>query len=200
MILLPSKKTDTDNMEDFWQIIEQLKLEPRRGWKEKLRLGKVESVADHSYGVAMLGLYQAWSRGGYDLERLLKLALVHDFDEAITGDLTPRVKRTLGRAVVLRRRRIAGQKIMSLLSEKARSEWIGLWTDLRRGQSKEARLVKDVDQLEMVLQAKAYSQRKASKASRRKVQEFYDSALRRIENPELRNVVERIAGQKEVKR
>jgi putative hydrolase of HD superfamily len=188
---------DRGAMEDFWQLLERLKLEPRRGWKEKLRLANPESVADHSYGVAMLGLFQAWSRGGYDIERLLKIALLHDLDEAITGDLTPKVKRTLGREEVLRRKRIAGQKIMSLLSEKARSEWIGLWTDLRRGRSKEARLVKDLDQLEMVLQAKAYSQRNASKASRRKVQEFYDSALRRVRNPELRKVIERIAGQKE---
>src|SRR2546430_8971848 len=120
---------ESQRLEDFWQLLERLKLEPRRGWKEKLRLSHVESVADHSYGVAMLCLFQAWSRGGYDLERLLKLALIHDLDEAITGDLTPEDKPRLGLGEVLRRKRLAGRRIADSLPEKARSDWLGLWTE-----------------------------------------------------------------------
>src|SRR2546422_10413003 len=111
---MSSKKMESQGLEDFWQLLERLKLEPRRGWKEKLRLSHVESVADHSYGVAMLCLFQAWSRGGYDLELLLKLALIHDLDEAITGDLTPEDKRRLGLGDVLRRKRLAGGRNVEL--------------------------------------------------------------------------------------
>jgi putative hydrolase of HD superfamily len=196
---MPSKKVDTRGLEGFWRLLERLKLEPRQGWKEKLRLEEVESVADHSYGVAMLGLFQAWSKGGYDLERLLKLALLHDLDEAITGDMTPKDKRSLGHNEVLRRKRLAGRSVTSLVPEKARSEWIGLWTDLHLRRSKEAKLVKDLDLVEMALQANAYSRREVGKSRRPRVQEFYDSALRGVKNPELRRVVERIAGERRVR-
>jgi len=190
---MPSKKMDSHKIEDFWQILERLKLEPRQGWKEKLRLGKTESVADHSYAVSMLGLFQAWSRGGYDIERLLKIALLHDLDESITGDLTPDVKRRLGHEEVARRKKMAEKTIMGLLPRKARPDWIELWTDLRLRRTKEARLVKDLDQVEMVLQANAYSRRKIGKPVGRGVREFYDSASRQVKNPELRQVVERVA-------
>src|SRR2546428_6177806 len=143
---MSSKKMEGQSLEDFWRLLERLKLEPRRGWKEKLRLSHVESVADHSYGVAMLCLFQAWSRGGYDLERLLKLALMHDLDEAITGDLTPEDKRRLGLGEVLRRKRLAGERVADLLPEKTRSEWLGLWTDLRLLRRKEGGTVKEIGQ------------------------------------------------------
>src|SRR2546428_11702018 len=126
---MSSKKMESQSLEDFWQLLERLKLEPRRGWKEKLRLSHVESVADHSYGVAMLCLFQAWSRGGYDLERLLKLALIHDLDEAITGDLTPEDKRRLGLGEVLRRKRLAGERIAGFPTGKTRLNWLGMWTN-----------------------------------------------------------------------
>src|SRR2546428_6240224 len=129
---MSSKKMEGQSLEDFWRLLERLKLEPRRGWKEKLRLSHVESVADHSYGVAMLCLFQAWSRGGYDLERLLKLALMHDLDEAITGDLTPEDKRRLGLGEVLRRKRLAGGRVVDLLAEKNRAELVGGWGNVRR--------------------------------------------------------------------
>src|SRR3989449_7106543 len=116
---MSSRKMESQSLEDFWQLLERLKLEPRQGWKEKLRLSHVESVADHSYGVAMLCLFQAWSRGGYDLERLLKLALIHDLDEAITGDLTPGDKRRVWLGEVFRRKRLAGRTVSKFVPEKS---------------------------------------------------------------------------------
>src|SRR2546427_8926210 len=140
---MSSKKMESQSLEDFWQLVERLKLEPRRGWKEKLRLSHVESVADHSYGVAMLCLFQARSRGGYDLEHLLKLALLYDLDEAITGDLTPEDKRRLGLGEVLRRKRLAGKRIADSLPEKTRSDWLELWADLWLRRRKEAGVGKE---------------------------------------------------------
>jgi putative hydrolases of HD superfamily len=191
--LMPSKKMDSHRISDFWRLLERLKLEPRQGWKEKLRLRKTESVADHSYAVAMLALFHGWSRGGYDLERLLKLALLHDLDEAITGDLTPQDKRKVGNREVSRRKTVARRRIVSILPGRARSEATRLWADLRLGRSKEARLVKDIDQLEMVMQANSYSRVKGGEFVGPRVQEFYDSAVRRVKSPQLRKVVERIA-------
>jgi len=113
--------------------------------------------------------------------------------------LTPEDKRRLGLGEVLRRKRLAGRRIADSLPEKARSDWLELWTDLRLRRSREARLVKDLDQVEMALQANAYSKRKVGKSRRPQAQEFYDSALGSVKSRKLRGVVERIGGEKRVR-
>jgi len=46
------------------------------------------------------------------------------------------------------------------------------------------------------LQADAYSSRTSRRSLQLEVKEFYDSALSRVKNPELRKVVQRIAGKR----
>ena len=56
------------------------------GW---IRSGvdKPESIADHMYRMALLGLIATST--SLDTTRLIKLAIVHDIAEAIVGDITP---------------------------------------------------------------------------------------------------------------
>src|SRR6266571_2500484 len=82
---------DLDQLVQFWEFAARLKAEPRRGWLKKLRLQRTESVADHSFALSLLCLFEG-ERRSYNVERLLKLALLHDLEEAITGDLTPQDK------------------------------------------------------------------------------------------------------------
>ncbi len=174
---------------EFWSFLGRLKREPRRGWGQKLGLRRPESVGDHSYAVAMLCLYEGARRGGYDLELLLKLALIHDLDEAITGDLTPEDKRALGKAEVERGRDLARSQILRAVPIGARDEWIRLWSDLSVRMSREAKFVKDLDLMEMALQARDYEK---CGVSRKKVSEFYESALRGVEDSELKRELRRM--------
>ncbi|TMI14946.1 HD domain-containing protein, partial [Candidatus Bathyarchaeota archaeon] len=73
-----------DQLVRFWEFAARLKAEPRRGWLKKLRLQRTESVADHSFALSILCLFEG-ERRGHNVERLLKLALLHDLEEAITG-------------------------------------------------------------------------------------------------------------------
>ncbi|KAA0001413.1 MAG: HD domain-containing protein [Thermoplasmata archaeon] len=59
----------------------------RKGW---LRIGieKVESVACHSYRVAFLAMLIGDALN-LNVEKMLKMALLHDLAEATTGDITP---------------------------------------------------------------------------------------------------------------
>ena len=60
----------------------------RAGWV--LRGVKLpESVADHTFGTALLCLLYA-DEAGVDLERSVTIALVHDLAEALTGDVVAR--------------------------------------------------------------------------------------------------------------
>jgi putative hydrolase of HD superfamily len=171
------------SLAEFWRFGAGLKEEERRGWR-KLGLKRVESVADHSYGVALLALIEA-ERRGYDLGMVVKLALIHDLEEAIMGDLTPADKKMHGIAWVRRHKRRAVKELVNALPMKSRASYEGLWNDLISLRTPEARLVHQLDKLEMALQAREYAKR----IGRGKVVDFYRSAAKEIKDPYLRRVL-----------
>ena len=163
--------------------IAALKGLPRTGWLDRgIAPSLVESVADHSYGVALLAWLCAVERhaAGADLDprRVLELALIHDLAEAEIGDVTPYDPARIpddadreARRAFLDRRHIrdplrdeqkrshedaAMQKLVSALPNATRSELDSAWNELRTGTSAEARFVKQVDHLETFLQSRRY--------------------------------------------
>src|SRR5829696_4899937 len=64
-----------------------LKQVRRKGWVDR-GVPDAESVADHSYRVALLAWALARARG-LDAERAMLIGLVHDLAEAEVGDETP---------------------------------------------------------------------------------------------------------------
>ena len=172
-----------DRLYTFWKYAAVLKSEPRKGWQKRVD-GRVESVADHSFAVALLALYEG-ERRGQDLEKILKLALIHDLEEAIIGDLTPRDKARRGASRVQRDREVAIRKLLSKLPTKSRPAYLRLWRDLRERRSKEARLVHQLDKVEMAFQAKEY----AKWTGERKMRAFYDSAIKETNDPILKKAL-----------
>jgi putative hydrolases of HD superfamily len=175
-----------DELLEFWRLAWRLKKEPRRGWLRSVRVRKIESVADHSFGVAILALVEA-RRRGLDLGRVLRLALVHDLEEAITGDFTPVEKKRLTPRVVSMRRRWAVAWILAKLPEAQRKGFAGDWEELRVGGSREALLVKDLDKLEMAFQAREYERMGVAGS----VSDFYRSARKGIKDKALRKELAR---------
>jgi putative hydrolases of HD superfamily len=167
----------------FWRYAAELKHEQRKGWQRKVE-GRVESVADHSFGVALLALYEG-ERRGYNLERILKLALIHDLEEAIIGDLTPKDKQRRGLSKVRKDRESAARELVSKLPARARASYLRLWRDLRTKKSKEARLVHQLDKVEMAFQANEYGKR----TGQRKMHDFYESASRGTHDPILKKAL-----------
>ena len=79
----------------FHLLLDSLSLKhlPRTGWK---RTGAPnESVAEHSFGVALIALAPARMEklGSADESALLRRALLHDLHEVKLGDLTPDEKK-----------------------------------------------------------------------------------------------------------
>ena len=148
---------------------------------------RAESVADHSFALGLLAALEG-GRRGFDVERAVKLALIHDLEEAITGDLTPNDKRIRGANRVEADKRKAIRELLTHLSSTERKSYGRLWTDLSLLRTREARLVHDLDKLEMALQAREYAKR----VGRERVEGFYRSAAREIRDPELRRILESI--------
>jgi putative hydrolase of HD superfamily len=153
-----------------------LKAVPRTGWLDRgLPPLETESVADHSFRVALLAWLAALERG-LDADRVLKLALIHDLAEAVTGDRPPYDPDALAsaadRAELLNRRHIRSdeERARKRAAERAafdaltaglpaalREELDGLWRELEAGESAEARFVKQADKLETYLQSREYA-------------------------------------------
>jgi len=154
----------------------------RQGW---LRVGlareKCESVAEHSFGMALLCLFLADSYfPEADASKVVRIALLHDLGEAYAGDITPHD--AVSKEEKLQREREAVERILGKLPRGA--EYLALWEEYEHGTSFEARLVRQVDRLEMGLQATIYEHQGAGDLS-----QFFASVHKALETPELKAVL-----------
>lgn len=147
----------------------RLKIEKRRGWVKKLGMSDPESVADHSYRTALMAMVISDSRG-LDTERALRLALLHDLPEAIAGDAMPEERSGKLKTAVETK---AMEELLKDLPPGVGRLYRGAWSDFVDGKSKEARLVRQLDKLEMAIQAWEYAHDSGDPATAR---EFWATA------------------------
>ena len=88
-----------------------------------------------------------------DANKCIKMALVHDLAEATVGDITPHCGVSDQDKHELELKAMAK---MTELSPMGGSEIKSLWDEYEAGTTDEAKLVKDLDKLEMTLQALEY--------------------------------------------
>ena len=133
-----------------------LQTTPRTGWVRR-GVPSPESVADHSHRVALAALVAAAGRPEYNASRAVAIALAHDVAEAVVGDIAPgdgvpkSVKAAAEADAVAEMARLLGGA-----DSAAGSAIASLWAEYEAGQTPEARLVKDCDKVEMLLQAAEY--------------------------------------------
>ncbi len=144
----------------FFDTLERLKQIKRTGWIER-GVQSPESVADHSFRMTVMALVMA-DKIECDSEKLVQMCLIHDLHESICGDLILDYSRfdgtfkgvTPGEKKALEHN--AMTELFSLLEPAVRSEFTRLWQEADEGVSREAQLVKQLDRLEMLLQASEY--------------------------------------------
>ena len=100
----------------FLDIIEKLKMTVRHN---VMRSGRVESVAEHSWRLAVMAMLAAGEEEGLDRDRVIRLALVHDLGEAITGDIPAFIKTDENRKT----EREAIAELCESLPDKECGEW-----------------------------------------------------------------------------
>ncbi|MEM0382638.1 MAG: HD domain-containing protein [Nitrososphaerota archaeon] len=152
----------------------------REGWVRR-GVRRPESVADHSYSLALLSMLVAADRG-LDPYKTAALAVVHDLAEVLTGDLTPSEKKT--NQDYRDEEQKAIQEIVYRIQGRAGNLILQLYSEYSSQSSEEARLVKELDKLEMALQAIAYE--REGRAGRGLAEEFTQSALKEITDPEIK--------------
>ena len=137
------------NIEDLSALythILRLKKLKRSGWVRN-NVDDPESVADHSFALALLALQFA-NKLNLDAYKAATIALIHDVGESIIGDITPH--HGISRQEKSKKEAVA---VKEILKDKELHE---LWLDFEESRTEEGRLVKQLDKLEAYMQARNY--------------------------------------------
>ncbi|XP_061668233.1 HD domain-containing protein 2 [Syngnathoides biaculeatus] len=177
----PSDKLDNMKMLQFLKLIGQLKRVPRTGWVYR-KVKDPESVSDHMYRMALMSL--TITDPTVDKDKCIKLSLVHDMAECIVGDITP--SDNISKAEKHQREEGAMRQLVSLMPEGLRQDIYALWEEYEHQSSTEARLVKEFDRLEMILQAHEYEELEEAPG---RLQEFFDSTRGCFQHPDVLQLV-----------
>ncbi len=118
---------------------------PRSGF-QFLGTGE-QSVAEHSFRVAVIGFALAKLAGDVDVFKVVRMCLFHDLPETRTGDLN-----YVNKHYVEARESEAIRDLASTLPFGEEIE--ELLTELKNNNTREAQLVHDADQLELILELK----------------------------------------------
>ncbi|XP_059074208.1 uncharacterized protein LOC131063902 isoform X3 [Cryptomeria japonica] len=138
---------------DFLTLCQRLKTTKRTGWIYR-EVKDPESIADHMYRMAAMALI-AVDIPGIDRDRCVKMAIVHDIAEAIVGDIAP--SDGISKEEKSQRERKALEEMCQMLGGGLRAKEIyDLWNEYENNSSPEAKIVKDFDKVEMILQALEY--------------------------------------------
>nr|AAH95766.1 Zgc:112330 [Danio rerio] len=164
-------------MLQFMKLVGQLKRVPRTGWVYR-NIKQPESVSDHMYRMSMMAL--TIQDISVNKERCMKLALVHDLAECIVGDIAP--ADNVSKAEKHRREKDAMVHITGLLDDGLRKEIYNLWEEYETQSSPEAKLVKELDNLEMIIQAHEYEELEGKPG---RLQEFFVSTEGKFHHPEV---------------
>ena len=169
-------------IEEFFQKVLELKNVQRRGWKEKLEINNPESVADHVYSTAIMSMILS-DLEGLNTEKIIRMALLHDLSESITGDIIPD---DMTKDEKVNKENHAMKQILQNLPGKISKSYFEIWNEYQKKSTQESLLLHDIDKLEMALQAKFYQNKGISNE---KLQVFFNSALENIKNKNLRNII-----------
>jgi putative hydrolase of HD superfamily len=158
---------------EFLVELMRLKALPRTGWLLR-GVRAVESIADHTFGVAWIAMLladRAVARGlRVNVEKVLRLALLHDLSEARTGDLPSTIKPYFPGTTLPQADQQAARDILEPLGEIG-ANYLTLWHEYEQRSSLEARLVKAADKLDLLLQAREYE-----KGGANNLREFWENA------------------------
>ena len=170
---------------DFFKNAVNLKNISRQGWIDKLSLKHPESVADHSYSMAIMGMIIS-DLENYNSEKILKMILLHDLAESKIGDYTPN---QISKENKIKIENNAYDEMISTLPESIKSQYAQIWKEYQKQESPESKIVRQIDKLEMALQAKMYQNEGSPKDS---VESFFKSAEEGITHPKLKDILNQI--------
>jgi len=151
-------KDDGKKIIDFIHELGVLKNTKRTGWQWR-GITNCESIADHSYRVIilsmLLGDLMAENGEDVDMEKLLRMATLHEICEVRIGDIPFPAVKYIGKDI---KKRAESEAVRDMTSQFGRvgKRYSQLFDEFEMGQTIEAKIVKAADKLEMMVQAWEY--------------------------------------------
>ena len=152
----------------------------RQGWlRHGITKADCETVAEHSLGVALLALFLADECfPELDKAKLILMGLLHDFGEIYAGDIVP------GKMSLADKHELEKTSVERVFLRLAKGrEYLAVWQEFEENRTPEARFMKEIDRLEMALQASVYEHEGLAELG-----VFFESADKALSTPKLREI------------
>lgn len=132
---------------DFLSRIEKLKCNTRHSWTSD---GRRESVAEHSFRLCVMAMLLEDEEEFKDLDinKVLRMCLIHDFGEAVTGDIPAFIKTEED----TREEEKAVDRLIGTLPVSERTRFAALFEEMDALETEEAKLYRFLDRAEAVIQ------------------------------------------------
>eukprot|EP00744_Colponema_vietnamica_P012722 GILI01017854.1.p1 GENE.GILI01017854.1~~GILI01017854.1.p1 ORF type:complete len:187 (+),score=42.52 GILI01017854.1:36-596(+) len=171
-----------DRTIEFLHTLGKVKETPRTGWVEH-KVPKVESVGDHMYRMSFMCMM--CPDKSLDRDRMVRMALCHDMAESMVGDISPAMK--VPKEEKHQMELDAINHMTSLLTPELSGPMMKeFFEEYEKQETREAKFVKDMDLLEMIVQAHRYED-----IAKKDLSSFYRSG-EKIEHPWAREIFERL--------
>lgn len=176
---------------NFLLEVGKLKKVRRTGWILK-GVKNPESVAEHSFRVAMMAMILPEGRK-LDQFRLLKMALIHDLAESITSDIVWEHGKLsdMEKLKVKQKRELEVGKELFSLTKQSKGLYELLDDYLKQG-SPEAKFLKELDKLEMGVQALEYDS-----TAEHSLEEFWENIEKYLKDQELTQIFEQLKSRRD---
>ena len=136
-----------DKVIRFIKEIENLKSVTRTAWT---KTGRRESTAEHSWRLAMLLMVLREDFKDLDIDKAIKMSLVHDLGELYDGDISAKLQNDNDNKAEMEEK--AMRRKLTTLPDGISEKIYDLWKEYNECCTKEAKLVKAMDKLETIVQ------------------------------------------------
>jgi putative hydrolase of HD superfamily len=130
---------------EFLGVLEKLKCNTRHNWTTN---GRQESVAEHSWRLAVLAMLMEDDFPELDMNKVIRMCLIHDWGEAVTGDIPAFIKTEADEE----KEADAIKTLLKNLPETISSGFLTMFKEMSDLTSDEAILVKALDKTETLIQ------------------------------------------------
>ena len=127
------------------KVAEKLKCNTRHSYTSS---GRHESVAEHSWRIALMAMLLTEEFPQADMNKVIRMCLIHDLGEAFTGDI-PAFEKSDAHTETEEQLLHAW---VETLPEDARREFTALLVEMEQMESPEAKIYKALDKIEAVIQ------------------------------------------------
>ncbi|KAJ1333281.1 5'-deoxynucleotidase [Microdochium nivale] len=152
----------TESPLPFFHILERLKTTKREGWR-RFGIDRGESIADHMYRMSLMTFMCPPALAPrLDLNKCMKMCLIHDMAEALVGDITPVdgvPKPEKSRREADTMDYICGGLLGNIGGGLAGSEIRAIWQEYEDSETIDSHFVHDIDKMELLCQMVEYEKR-----------------------------------------